>query len=364
MFAFSWIDLFIYTVISNIGISGLYGVDNAYVSEYLPPKNRGKWQTAMAMTNVPGYMVPVALMLVVPMVPTLGGLPFGWRFIALIGALPAFLLFWARRTLPESVRFLLSRGKVEEAAKIVEKLEASAGPNYHYDGPPVAPTLKRIGKANPKSLVKKPYIFYTIPLLLGGVGMFATNAPQYYLPTVFMMGLGGMAVGLTTTVLVSELIYASQTVARLSGTIFIDRIGRKWVQIIGLVICGIGMATWAYPWMHRTEVSFLYLVVPPMLALWSNLWYQGYAMSTTELYPVESRGMAYGWVYGPGRLMAAIAPTLMAILISNLSIYFYFFAALQMVVAALTFKLIPETSKSKLEVASQDELLGNIIANK
>jgi putative MFS transporter len=312
----------------------------------------------MVLTVVPGYMVPVAMMLAVPMVPTLGGLPFGWRLIALIGALPAFLVFWARRTLPESVRFLLSRGKVDEAEKIVEKLEVSAGPKYHYDGPSIAPTLKRIGKANPKLLVMRPYIFYTIPLALGGVGLFASNAPQYYLPTVFMMGLGGMAVGLTTTVIVSQLVYASQLVSRLFGTIFIDRIGRRWVMIIGLIICGIGMATWAYPWVHRTEVSFLYLVVPPMLALWSNLWYTGYAISTTELYPIEARGMAYGWVYGPGRLMAAVAPALMAALISNISIYFYVFAALEMVVVALTLKWIPETAKLKLEASSQDQLLG------
>jgi putative MFS transporter len=358
MFSFSWIDLIAYTIVSNIGISGLYSVDNAYMSEYLPPKNRGRWQTAMVLTVVPGYMAPVALMPLVPMMPTLGGLPFGWRFIALIGALPAFLVFLVRRLLPESVRFLLSRGKVEEAAKIVEKLEASAGPNYHYDGPPVAPPLKRIGKANPKVFIMKPYIFYTIPLALGSVGLFASNAPQYYLPTVFMMGLGGMAVGLTTTVIVSELIYASQLVSRIFGTVFIDRIGRRWVMIIGLVICGIGMATWAYPWVHRTEVSFLYLVLPPMLALWSNLWFMGFAISSAELYPVEARAMAYGWVYGPGRLMAAIAPTLMATLISDISIYFYSFAALEMLTAALTFRWIPETAKSRIEASSQDEILG------
>jgi putative MFS transporter len=53
MFALSWIDLIAYTIISNIGISGLYSVDNAYMSEYLPPKSRGNGRPRWSSQSYP-----------------------------------------------------------------------------------------------------------------------------------------------------------------------------------------------------------------------------------------------------------------------------------------------------------------------
>jgi putative MFS transporter len=100
IFATGWVDLFIYTMITTIGVSGMYAVDNAYMAEFLPPKSRGKWQEMMILTQAPAFIVATQLIYVVPTVPTLAGLPFGWRLIILGGAIPVFLIFWARRILP------------------------------------------------------------------------------------------------------------------------------------------------------------------------------------------------------------------------------------------------------------------------
>jgi putative MFS transporter len=348
--------MFIYTLIANIGIVGLYAVDNAYIAEFLPPRNRGKWQSAMGTTVIPGFAASTLLMLVVPSVPTLGGLPFGWRIIPLIGFFPALLLFFVRRTLPESVRFLLSRGRVEEAAKIVEKLEASAGPNYHYEGPPVAPTLAHIGKANPKLFFKKPYIFYTISFWLGFVTLMYVSSTAYFLPTIFMMGLGGGMTGLLATVTIQQCINGSRLLSRVFAIITIDRIGRKAILILGSAMTTIGMATWAYPWAHRAEVPFLFLIVPAILSMWADCWRTGFLISNSELYPIEARSMAYGFAMGIGTIASISSPLLMVGLLADIQIFFYFVAALSLISLVITVKWIPETARRIIEVSSKDSV--------
>src|SRR5262249_62404221 len=47
----------------------------------------------------------------------------GWRALVVVGVLPAVLLFFVRRYMPESVRYLLSKGRVDAAEKTVEEIE-------------------------------------------------------------------------------------------------------------------------------------------------------------------------------------------------------------------------------------------------
>src|SRR5258708_34676886 len=52
---------------------------------------------------------------------------FGWRVLFAVGVLPALLLFFVARFMPESVRYLLSRGRIDDARRAVEHIEAAAG---------------------------------------------------------------------------------------------------------------------------------------------------------------------------------------------------------------------------------------------
>jgi putative MFS transporter len=51
---------------------------------------------------------------------------FGWRALFIVGIVPAILLFFVRRYMPESVRYLLSKGRVAEAEHTVEQIEREA----------------------------------------------------------------------------------------------------------------------------------------------------------------------------------------------------------------------------------------------
>src|SRR5260370_6159969 len=52
----------------------------------------------------------------------------GWRVGFAVGAIAALFVVWMRRAIPESPRWLLTKGRYQEAEAIVRSIETQAGP--------------------------------------------------------------------------------------------------------------------------------------------------------------------------------------------------------------------------------------------
>src|SRR5579859_2210777 len=113
------IDLWRFIACIGLGVE-LVNVD-AYLSELVPKEQRGP---AFAYNQFVMFTaVPVVAFLAWQLVPqTILGLD-GWRWVVIIGSIGAAVIWWIRRNLPESPRWLEQHGRAAEAEAIVGDLE-------------------------------------------------------------------------------------------------------------------------------------------------------------------------------------------------------------------------------------------------
>src|SRR5919201_4415832 len=119
--AASWnvVSLAVFRFISNLGLGGEVPAAGTSATEFMPTRIRGAASGNVLAAFPVGLALAAGLGLAI--VPN-----FGWRALFVVGVVPALLLFWVRRGMPESVRYLLSRGKLREAEEVVAGVERAA----------------------------------------------------------------------------------------------------------------------------------------------------------------------------------------------------------------------------------------------
>jgi putative MFS transporter len=114
-FAQSIEQLAVLRFLTGIGIGGLAPVDTALMTEFMPKSRRGRLIALWALFfPLGGVLAALAARILVP--------DFGWRALFLVGVTPAFLILFIRLMIPESPRFLLTVGKMNEARRSAEWL--------------------------------------------------------------------------------------------------------------------------------------------------------------------------------------------------------------------------------------------------
>ena len=104
--------------VTGLGLGGAIPVDAAILAEFSPARIRGFGGGVLPLTFPVGTFIASAVAII--MVPA-----WGWRGLFLIGVLPALLLVWVRRGVPESPRWLANRGRFTEARKALNYLGIS-----------------------------------------------------------------------------------------------------------------------------------------------------------------------------------------------------------------------------------------------
>src|ERR1017187_10568937 len=122
--------LLVFRTIQGIGLGGEVPIAAAYINEVLTAKKRGRtfllYQLIFPLGLVGASLVGFWL------VPR-----FGWRSMFLIGGAPALLAVFVQRILPESPRWLVSKGRLEEAERVVSSIERAVPQNGTIPLPPV-----------------------------------------------------------------------------------------------------------------------------------------------------------------------------------------------------------------------------------
>jgi MFS transporter, putative metabolite:H+ symporter len=298
--------------LAGIGIGAELTLVDAYLSELLPARLRGRY-TAWAYTV--GFLgVPAAGLLgriLVPLEPF--GIE-GWRWLFVAGSLGAVIVWFVRRRLPESPRWLESVGRIPEADAIVRAMESEAAsggpltrPNTHEMPAAGSPgrSSSRAGlvletRQTPSILLGGEYRSRTI--MLGVLHVFQTVG-YYGFGTLVPLVLASKGYSIVTSLTFVTLTFIGYPLGSALSLPIIERVDRKWL-IVGsaflMSVLGIGMGYATSP-AAIVAFGFLYTTV-------SNVFSNALHVFQVEIFPTSVRATAAGICYGLSRLSSAAMP--------------------------------------------------------
>ena len=335
---------------AGIGIGAEIVVIDTYVTEVVPSYARGRY---VAITQVAGFCaVPVAAMLSRLLVPTHFWMS-GWRWVMVIGASGALLTWWFRRRLPESPRWLESRGRMAEAEAIVSALEAESLSSEAQRMERTSNSLPKTGDSGGATahssfaeLWKPPYLSRTVMLVLFqalqtiGFYGFANWAPTFLLKR---------GVSLLHSLEYTLMIALVSPLGPLLAAWTSDRFERKWtIVILALLVAGFGLG------FGNSKASAAVVTFGALLTL-SNYWFSAaFHAYQSELFPTRLRATGVGFTYSWSRLSAAFTSLLIgAVLAFGVPTVFVLLAVAMILVAVVVGTLGPRTNGLVLEQLSR-----------
>ncbi|MET0764358.1 MAG: MFS transporter [Blastococcus sp.] len=332
--ALSWSvgALLVFRFLIGLGLGAELPVASTLVSEFAPARLRGRvvvgleafWAVGWTLAALIGYLV----------VPRSAD---GWRWALALGAVPALYAVVVRRGLPESVRFLELRGRVDEAEAAVRRFESAAGVDPVPS--PVQPPQEAPG---PRALWGPAFRSRTAALW---VVWFCINFAYYgafiWLPTLLVASGFTLVRSFGFTLLI--------TLAQLPGyaaaAFLIERWGRRPTLATFLVGSAVGAALFA-----GADGEGAALVTGMVLSFFNlGAWGALYAV-TPEVYPTALRATGAGAAAGFGRVASILAPLCVPPLLDlgGSGLVFGTFAAF-FVVAALASLGLPERRGQSLD---------------
>ncbi len=290
--------------VQGLGLGAEIVVGYSTLTEFVPPQSRGRWLSFMAFLVVAGF--PATSILGFLIIPT-----WGWRPMFIIAGIGSLIVWYLRKNLPESPRWLEAQGRTAEAAALMESIEkevqATSGPLPAPKPAVATPQLTVAAIFKPpilQRLLVGCWVLITINTLIFGFVIFL---PQFFL----RQGLT-IANSLGYTVVLA----AASLVGCAFGAVLSDYIGRRW-SIIGASFLTIA-AGWVYSHFNAASDPVIVLSVGAILIV--AIYIQTailFGVYTPELFPTEIRLRANGICNTLGRGATVVSPFVVGYLMVN-----------------------------------------------
>jgi putative MFS transporter len=334
--------------ITGVGISAEFPVAFALLAEYAPKRLRH----IFVGSGVAGYSVGwfVCAVVATAVVPT-----FGWRALFWIGVTPALMIVYVRRYVPESVRFLLQQGRIQEAGAITRRLADRAG---YADVELVPPESAKI-EARP-TLVQQYSALRISAVAVIALGLFqlANNVQVVgfgtWLPSIFVK----QGFTLTRSFTFTMIVLAVTPLGQIFGIWLQEKMPRKWAILLlsGIsALCFFGFG-----------LSFEYQF-PVAVIIACDVGYQFFsggvvpivATLSSELFPTRVRCLATGLVSACARVGSIFGPFILGFFLTLGTqihqIIYYFTLPLVFAAIIVVIFITVDTRQKTLEEVIREE---------
>ncbi|SDS23030.1 sugar porter family MFS transporter [Gramella sp. MAR_2010_147] len=335
----------VFRFIGGLGVGASTIAAPAYVSEIAPANQRGKLVSLYQFNIVLGILIAF---LSNYLLRNTGTEP--WRWMVGVEAIPALIYCVFVLFIPRSPRWLISKGRMEEAKKVLQLI------NPGIDVTTKVAEIKHqddIEETGEHIFMKK----YRFPLILAFLIAFfnqlsGINAFLYYAPRIFeSAGLGA-----STALLSSIGIGVVNLLFTLLGVFLIDRLGRKQLMLYGsigyIISLSLVAAAFFLNWGGLWVPVFLFLFIAShAIGQGAVIW-----VFISEIFPnrLRASGQAFGssthWV------LAAIIPSSIPFLFSTIGpgFVFAFFAFMMVLQLLFVLFMMPETKGKSLEELAEE----------
>lgn len=287
--------------VAGIGIGIELVTIDTYVAELVPKTLRGR---AFAVNQMVQYsVVPIVAFLAYELVPIAPlGLD-GWRWVSLVGSAGAVGVWFLRRDLPESPRWLVNQGRNAEAEAITAKIEAEVladrgGVALPEPAQHSAEMIEPVGSF--AEIWQRPYGARTRMLM---VFQFFQTFGFYgfanWVPTLIAKQTG---INLQASLMYSFIIAIANPFGPMLGILFAHRVELKW-QLVGAAAC---IAGFGLLFSQQTDMAML-IVFGVLLTLANTVLSYTFHGYQTELFPTRIRARAVGFTYSFSRISTVFA---------------------------------------------------------
>lgn len=222
--AHSWEGFLVYRFIGGLGVGASSVIAPMYIAEIAPAHLRGRLGTAFQLNIVGGILLSYFSNYGISQSVEHDA----WRWMLGVESIPAVIFFALVLFIPDSPRWLVLKGSVDEALLILRKVNS---PNPEKELKEIESSIEK------KAGIKREVLFsraYRVPVILAIlVALFnqlsGINAVMYYAPRIFEM----VGYAQNSALLQSVSVGATLFVFTLVGMFLVDKAGRKHLLMIG-----------------------------------------------------------------------------------------------------------------------------------
>jgi putative MFS transporter len=289
--------------VQGLGLGAEIVVGYSTMTEFVPPQTRGRWLSMMAFIVVAGF--PATALLGYLIIPN-----FGWRPMFVIAGIGSLIVWYLRKNLPESPRWLEAQGRNEEAEQLMQAIETEAAAGKPLP-PVVVPAPVKLVAAT--DLIKPPllqrmivgsWVLITINTLIFGFVLFL---PQFFL----RQGLT-----ITNSLAYTVVLSAASLVGCVVGAYSSDGFGRRYSIIAASLVTIVS----GYIYARFNAASDPAIVLAVGFILIVAIYVQTailYGVYPPELFPTEIRLRANGICNMFGRGATVVSPFIVGSLIAS-----------------------------------------------